>query len=331
MIHPKLSLRRPLAVVGAAFIGLAAATVVAAPASAHHPIVEAQAPCVLPSGDWKVNWTVANSESDIVGHLTKVQIDPANTTLTGIKVGAELPRSGKGKLAGEQVLKANQNRTKLTVTAKWIRTNRGQQQEIKQEAASSWVNKPTVKCATTPSPSPSASATPSPTVPVTPSASPSTSTSASPSPSVSPSKLATPSPVPSITPPAVVTPETAVKHTCDDLTYAVTNPADGKTVNITVTPNKGEPKTLTVEPGKSGSVSFPAETGLTITPSGEGVLDTTPVAWEKPADCDSGAGGGDLPLTGAAAGGIAAGALVLLAAGVALFLVARRRRLTFTA
>ena len=39
MIRSKLSLRRPLAVLGAAALGLGAATMVASPASAHHPTI----------------------------------------------------------------------------------------------------------------------------------------------------------------------------------------------------------------------------------------------------------------------------------------------------
>ncbi|MEU4550459.1 LPXTG cell wall anchor domain-containing protein [Micromonospora violae] len=130
-------------------------------------------------------------------------------------------------------------------------------------------------------------------------------------------------------------PAGSYKSTCTELIFDIANPADGKTVTITFTPNKGEAQTLTVEPGKSGTVTFPAQEGLTVTPSAEGLDDTTPIAWEKPADCAPGQGGGKdepaLPLTGAATGGIIAGAAVLLAAGVALFMVARRRRVRFTA
>lgn len=128
-------------------------------------------------------------------------------------------------------------------------------------------------------------------------------------------------------------PTGAFKSTCDELIFEIDNPEDGKTVTATFTPNKGEPQTLTVEPGMSGTVSFPAEEGLTVTPSGEGIENPEPIAWEKPEDCTPGAGGGDpgLPVTGAAAGGIAAGAAVLLAIGGGLFVMARRRKLRFTA
>ncbi len=104
---------------------------------------------------------------------------------------------------------------------------------------------------------------------------------------------------------------------------------------MTLTPNKGEAQKRTVEPGKTVVVEFEAFEGLTVTPAAEGLDDTSPIAWEKPADCAPGQGGGKdepaLPLTGAATGGIIAGAVVLLAAGAALFVVARRRRVRFTA
>ncbi|MFE9189142.1 cell wall anchor protein [Micromonospora sp. NPDC007208] len=131
-------------------------------------------------------------------------------------------------------------------------------------------------------------------------------------------------------------PAGSYKSTCTELIFDIANPADGKTITITFTPNKGKAQTLTVEPGKSGTVTFPAHEGLTVTPTAEGLDDSSPIAWEKPADCTPGQGGGDkdepaLPLTGAATGGIITGAVVLLAAGVALFVVARRRRVRFTA
>jgi len=113
------------------------------------------------------------------------------------------------------------------------------------------------------------------------------------------------------------------------VTFTLENPTD-ETISITFTPNQGEPKTLTVESGKTGSVSFPAAEGLVITPS-IGDEKGEPFTYEKPEDCTSGGGGGDLPLTGAAVGGIAAGAVLLVAAGVVLYIVARRRRVTFTA
>ncbi|MEV4492772.1 hypothetical protein AB0K04_21975 [Micromonospora coxensis] len=136
--------------------------------------------------------------------------------------------------------------------------------------------------------------------------------------------------------PEVGAPDASYESTCDEMIFRITNPEDGATLTSTFTPSKGEAKTLTVEPGRTGTVRFPAGKGFTVTVTGD--LDSGgPLAWEQPEGCeDGGTGGGEpeepgLPVTGAAAGGIAAGALALLAAGAVLFVVARRRRIRFTA
>ncbi|ROO58646.1 hypothetical protein EDC02_0412 [Micromonospora sp. Llam0] len=132
-------------------------------------------------------------------------------------------------------------------------------------------------------------------------------------------------------------PEGTVEYTCDQMIFTLTNPEDGESITVTFTPNEGEAQELTVEPGETGSVAFEAFDGLKVTPSGDGLETVEPFVWEQPEDCDedggSGAGDGDegsLPVTGAAAGGLAAGAVALLAIGGVLFYLARRRRVTFT-
>ncbi|HEX2772593.1 MAG TPA: cell wall anchor protein, partial [Micromonosporaceae bacterium] len=71
MNRPKLSLRRPLAVLGATFVGLAAAVAVAAPASAHHPEI-AGTGCKLEDGSVKVTWTVTNSETEWTAEILEI-------------------------------------------------------------------------------------------------------------------------------------------------------------------------------------------------------------------------------------------------------------------
>jgi hypothetical protein len=130
--------------------------------------------------------------------------------------------------------------------------------------------------------------------------------------------------------------------TCDSLIFGIDNTEGRKTVTLTLTPNKGEAKTLTVKAGEKGEVTFKGVKGLEVTPTEDGV-EYESVSWdkEKPKDCDASAspspstpgegGGGGLPVTGAAAGGIASGAGVLLAIGAVLFFMARRRKVKFTA
>ncbi|MDG4767236.1 LPXTG cell wall anchor domain-containing protein [Solwaraspora sp. WMMD406] len=125
-------------------------------------------------------------------------------------------------------------------------------------------------------------------------------------------------------------PEGGYESTCEELVFGFANPEDGEEFSVTLTPNSGDAQTVTVAPGVTEIVAFPAEEGLEVTVVSEtlGVEET--IAWEQPEDC-GGEGGGELPVTGAAAGGIAAGALALLALGGGLFYLARRRRITFTA
>ncbi|RKN49357.1 cell wall anchor protein [Micromonospora endolithica] len=133
--------------------------------------------------------------------------------------------------------------------------------------------------------------------------------------------------------PEVGEPEAGYTFSCDEMTFQIVNPANGASLASTFTPSTGTAKTVTVEPGTTETVTFPAGPGFSVTVTGD--LDSGgPLAWEQPADCDKGGeGGGDpsLPVTGAAAGGIAAGAVALLALGAVLFVMARRRRVRFTA
>jgi hypothetical protein len=365
--RPNLSLRRPLAVLGAAFVGLAAAVAVAAPASAHHPIVTGTAECDTATGDWKVTWTVANSETDLEGKITAVELTPAGTEIDGIAVDAVLPKSGDGVLTGKQTVPGDSGATEATlkVSGYWNRDGK----DVRSDAGGSVHFQGT--CAA-PSSKPAATfvskcdgsvvvtlvnaedATKDATFVVTGEG------------GFTAEKTVAPGEDDTVTVPAAnagkitvtekggqepvatgkwTEPEGCAKpgeptgeviSTCDELVFVVANPEDGVSITITFTPNTGEPKTVTVEPGETETVAFPAQEGLTVTPTAEG-LETETIAWEEPEDCDNGGGGGGddggpiLPVTGAAAGGMAAGAALLLAVGAGLFLVARRRRIRFTA
>lgn len=139
---------------------------------------------------------------------------------------------------------------------------------------------------------------------------------------------------------------------CDVLTITVRHPSAAPDpepevtlmaveapITFTFTASNGEVAEVTVEPGGEETVQFAASEGLTVTVA----IDGEPVELEEPIEitsdawaeleCDEGdeGEGGELPVTGASTALLAAGALVMLALGGGLFLIARRRRVTFTA
>ncbi|MDW5324062.1 cell wall anchor protein [Plantactinospora sp. KLBMP9567] len=312
MIRPKLSLRRSAAVLGAAFLGLGAAVAIAAPASAHHPEIYGKYCKVEGSNNYEFQWTVGNSET-IKAEVIRVEPGPVGD----IKVGAEMnPRGGKPLTGTETRTAPSKGKLdkSLLVEAKWKRPDRILKEHRKVDARDMG------KCKTPPT-------TPPTTPPATSTPTPEPTPSATPTPEPTPSTTPTPEPTPSTTP-EPVEPVGTYESTCDELIITLENTTDAE-ISVVLTPNEGEAKTLTVAAGETGSVKFPAEEGLVVTPSGEG-LTGEPIEYEQPENCGGG-GGGELPLTGAAAGGIAAGAVLLLAAGVVLYIVARRRRVTFTA
>jgi LPXTG-motif cell wall-anchored protein len=71
----------------------------------------------------------------------------------------------------------------------------------------------------------------------------------------------------------------------------------------------------------------PASAGLIVTVLIDGVKAKI-VTYLKPAEC--GGGGGGLPVTGARTGLLIGGGIGLVAVGAGLFLLFRRRRVTFT-
>jgi hypothetical protein len=324
-------LRRSAAIVAGAFVGLVGAVAIAAPASAHHPTVTPESACVNPDGTWQVTWSVSNSETDITATLVSVKSEPADrSTITNIVDNAILPVQGDGPLIGVQTLNKFVLVARLTVRGHWVRDGG----DIYKDAVG-WIGRPKEKC-TSPSPSPSES---------TPTPEPSESFP-TPEPSESfPTPPTSPTPSPSETAPTEA--QWVYAESCDTLTVGVDVPADWDALTVTFTPSTGAAKTVTAPPGEETVVDFPASAELKVVASAKGYEDeAATITYQKPADCDSagsggsipvtgspagGNGGGNLPVTGAAVGGIAAGAAVLLAIGGALFFMARRRKVKFTA
>ncbi|MFG1913666.1 cell wall anchor protein [Micromonospora sp. NPDC048898] len=396
---PKSPLRRIAAIAAGALIGLTGVGVMASPASAHYSQVSGKAVCETTTGEWVVTWTVKSKAhySSKFFRLRSVELTPANTTVTNIKVSDpnKYPYDVNTPITGVQRVPGSATQATLAVKAKW---DDGYPEDKAVKGTVTFggtCEKDTPPASPTPSPTtstPPASPTPTPSPTVTtPPAAVTVPTASFASdcegavtvtlangadattdakltvkatgfsqtytvkPGASKSDIVVPAKAGAITvsegdklvgkPYTWTAPEDCVKpgepqagfeSTCDKLIFGFANPANGKAFEVTLTPNKGEAQKRTVEPGKTVVVEFPASEGLTVTPAAEGLDDTSPIAWEKPADCNPGQGGGDkdepaLPLTGAATGGIIAGAVVLLAAGAGLFVMARRRRVRFTA
>jgi hypothetical protein len=313
----RLNLRRAAALTAGALIGLAGVATVGSPALAHHPIPSGSY-CAAQDGKVTVTWSVLNSETDLEGTITKLESTVPGDITGGLALNATLPEQGDGPLTGTQThtFEGDIPELKLTVEARWMRPH----QTITEER--SVVAQPSQDCGPAESPSPT------PTSP-----SPSASPEPSKSPEVTPSPSASSSPAsPSATPSVPAEPEEPVfrlEETCDEMTFIVENPAKGIPFTATLTTEKGVSKKLVSEPGKTTSVSFDAYEGLKVTVAYEGTDESETVPYTQPQDCD-GQGGG-LPVTGPAAGAIAGGAAVLLAAGAVLFVMARRRRVRFTA
>jgi hypothetical protein len=126
--------------------------------------------------------------------------------------------------------------------------------------------------------------------------------------------------------------------TLSEIVVGATVPAGGRLTDVQLVPADQTFAKLTVaaewpngrkdKQPVSGKVKFEGVCEKPTTPPTP-TPTATPTATPTPPP--GGEGGGDLPVTGAAVGGIVGAAAVLLAIGLGLFLVARRRRVRFTA
>ncbi|MCF0097027.1 cell wall anchor protein [Micromonospora sp. MH99] len=124
MIRPKLSLRRPLAILGAAIVGLTGVVAVAAPASAHHTTISATVDCDRQSGERVITWKVENSERDKAVTLQRVTADPATPVTVPVEGATAVPLQGYvikkgGFVQAVQRVPGNTASAKLVVFGKW--------------------------------------------------------------------------------------------------------------------------------------------------------------------------------------------------------------------
>jgi hypothetical protein len=338
----KNKLQRTAAVLGGALLGLGGVVAIAAPASAHAPSVDGSTDCIRDKS-WTVDWSVGNDyQLDAKVDLTKTKVEvksghgewkKVDGGLTGaLADAATVVKPNTDRKPDEQVHGATTISTesvtdvRLSVVLVWTDgyTNDGEHRNGDPQTKT--VHKP--ETCPTDNPSTPENPTPSSSAP----SSPSTTTPSSPTPSETTPEIPIPTPSTSDEP---VEPKEILEFTCDTLVIGLDNPVGGTTFTLKFKTSKGEERTTVIKPGEKKTETFSATEGFSlrvtveVTIDGETYSDFTDIEYEKPADCE-GSGGG-LPVTGAAAGGIAGGAAGLLAIGAVLFVMARRRKVRFTA
>jgi hypothetical protein len=297
--------RRTTTVVAGAVIGLAAAMALTVPASAHTGELTAASACT--DTRWKATWTLTTSDTD--GHegtLSNVKVDVDYTQVPpGIGGSPKL-----AKLTDGATVTADTTVTD-TLTLSRVATSATLSLTLTWQVGDATHTK-TLRAQAT---APADCAWPPPD---------------------EPSRLST-------------------TFDCATMTIKLANPQSAKDeVALRLKTSKGEERTLVAGPGETKSETFSASPGFTvevtqdgapIPPGGKpGTID-----YEQPESCSAddggeaagdgsagggaagGSEGGGLPVTGAAAGTVAGAAAALLAIGVALFAMARRRKVRFTA
>ena len=332
------ALRRVLALAGAAIIGSFAAVAIPSPASAHHPIVDAT--CVIGGDGWTVNWTVANSESDLEGKLIAVTVTPAANAVAGIGLDATLPVSSAGPLTGVQTLSDDDESATLSVTAFWQRGSH----EIKQSAEKTITKQ---SCKTERIVKPTATFTPNcdgsvvvelfngegangpayftvsgyeGRVRVMPRSSAKVTIAPADADAIDVTVSRQVIASGAYTYDAACAPMRTVKMTCDSLSVEVSNPDQGIAVEGVLTPSTGDAKAFTLKAGEKHPETFPATDGFNVAMKVSGLDDET-VAWAKPASCAPA-----LPNTGSNLTTVVASGAAFVVLGVAILFFFRRRR-----
>jgi hypothetical protein len=343
--------RRVLAFAASAVIGAIGAVALAGPASAHHSEVAGEPVCDTATGEWVVTWTInsfAPAEAPQF-KLVEVQVTPPGSPVSNIAVteGENFPHATGTALVGVQRLPGDAESASLAVRAKW--SNGYEEADLRSGQV--YFDGPCDK-PTEPGPVEFSDASTCDELTVT-ATNPedgelvevTIATSAGEENGFS----LEPGASDFVTFPATegltyeVTVDGTVVHSgewqnpgdcvrvpissrpdCDSLTIEVTNPLEDEAIEAVV--SSGDvTQTLTVAPGETGEVTVDATEGTVATVTIGG--DTKEIFWEQPRGCD----GGGLPVTGAPTGVAIGAALALLGVGGGLFVLARRRRITFTA
>jgi LPXTG-motif cell wall-anchored protein len=331
------TLRRPIAVAGAALVGLAAALAISTPASAHTVAVTGEPECV--SGHWVVTWTATSSNTDLTGTFDKADYNPANPDAEHIKVGAQLPAGGQ--LTETQVVTGSETFASLSVHMTWPNTHEsadkatvqfegtckaeGGEQKHPSASFTSNCDGSVDVLLSNPTDNPvSFTVNDSQPVEVAAGGTKTVNVTGDAAKHIVVTWEKTGKAEGGFTQPdgcATVTAE----FTCDRLILLVENPEGQQPLDVAFTTSRGDSGTLEVAAGSKASRAFDATEGFTVAVKAPAAAVDETFAWEKPDNC-----GSTLPKTGAGTTAIAGGAGGLLAVGAGLFLVARRRRIRFT-
>jgi LPXTG-motif cell wall-anchored protein len=357
----KLSLRRPLAILGAIFVGLAVAVSFAAPASAHDADLSGAYTC-LPSGHWQVTWTLISGRNDHPATLDEVHYQPDNPDAKNIKAGATL---APGVPLTEVLLLPGDT----TTTSLSVQLTFGTDEPRTTDASLEFTGECKKEQGDHQKPSVSFESTCDGSVDVTlhnPTDHPVTFTLTVEG--SHPDDIRVDAGKTEVVrnegaprrievrwgkdgrftaeggfaqPDGCAT--VAAEFTCDSLILQIENPkgqeTGQETIEVLFKTSDGDSGTVVVAPGKSATRTFPASEGFTVFvfSAALGADDfTDQFTWEQPDNCGGAAGGGEadgggLPKTGPETTAIAGAAGVLLAAGLTMFRLARRRRIRFTA
>jgi LPXTG-motif cell wall-anchored protein len=309
-------LRRSATVIGGSFLGLGLAAALATPALACNSTITGVVSCVNADGTWSVAWSVSSDETDVPGTIIGVQTTPADASLTNIVVNTAnpvpIPAQGQAPLTGIETLKATDTTASLHIDGSYFYN--GYAHAVKADSES--FSKPEKECTSSSTPP----STPPTTLPTT-------------TPPTTPATT-TPTPTPTVTAPETQ-PVFLYNDTCTTFSVGLVVPKTWKKAEtVTFTPSTGTAKSITVKPGETKFVDFPASKNLYVEATAKSYPnDKLKISYKAPANCTSASpsSGPALPVTGSSSAPLAGGAVALVLVGGGAFFMARRRKMKFTA